>query len=582
MTDAASNDRVHQRLAVTRQLLGRLARSEALARGDVTSAYREVTELACELLGLERASVWLFDPLRTEIECVDLYERSSHRHSSGTVIRARDVPSYFRALTEQRVIAAGDAHTDPRTSEFSEAYLGPLGIGAMLDAPIWAGGSMVGVICHEHVGPARAWSFVEELLAGTVADFVARVFEASQRVRAEEALGVFRERLDALTALRSSEADRLKTEVAREVDSWRSEAVAQKNAEELMSVVEGSPVPLVVTGTEDGVVRWVNRRAAELFETTQSAMPDRSGPSYWLEPADRLTLFDSVAKHGQVDGFVARLTTFSGRPFWALLSARNVRYQGDRCVMIGLADITAQKVAELAVRESEERIRHVFDAAPVSLILSRAKDNLVLLANSVAARLFEVPLELVVGQSTPSYWVDTAERDRIVEELVREGHADTIVTRLRTATGREFWGMLSARRIQYEGDVCFLVGVADVTAQKEAEEALRDQATRDALTGVPNRRKLLEIAEIELSRARRTASRCSTSIISSASTTTTATPSEIRCWPRSLTEAGTSCALRTYWRGWAARSSRYCFRKRTRTARAPWPRDCGSTWRACW
>jgi diguanylate cyclase (GGDEF)-like protein/PAS domain S-box-containing protein len=262
-------------------------------------------------------------------------------------------------------------------------------------------------------------------------------------------------------------------------------------------------VPLVVTGAEDGVVRWVNRRAAELFETKQTSMPGSSGPGYWVDPSDRLGLFDAVEKHGHVDGFVARLTTLSGRPFWALLSARSVRYQGDRCVMIGLADITAQKVAELAIRESEERIRHVFDAAPVALILSRAKDNLVLLANSVAARLFEVPLELVVGQSTPSYWIDTNERDRIALELVREGHADTLVTRLRTATGREFWGMLSARRIQYEGEVCFLVGVADVTAQKEAEEALRDQATRDALTGVPNRRKLVEIAEIEMSRARR-------------------------------------------------------------------------------
>jgi GAF domain-containing protein len=34
-------------------------------------------------------------------------------------------------------------------------YLVPLGVGSMLNAPVRRGDRLVGVVCHEHVGPKR-------------------------------------------------------------------------------------------------------------------------------------------------------------------------------------------------------------------------------------------------------------------------------------------------------------------------------------------------------------------------------------------------------------------------------------------
>src|SRR5436190_19545455 len=113
------------------------------------------------LLRVERGSVWRFDDTGTRLSCVDLFEWSERRHSSGAVLTAEQVPAYFQALAENRCIAADDAATDAATSEFTADYLSPLGIGAMLDAPIWVGGRMVGVVCHEHVGGARRWQLEE-------------------------------------------------------------------------------------------------------------------------------------------------------------------------------------------------------------------------------------------------------------------------------------------------------------------------------------------------------------------------------------------------------------------------------------
>ena len=105
---------------------------------------------------------------------MDLYEREAKRHSSGTTLAAKDFPAYFKALETERVIDAEDAHTDPRTSCFSQPYLKPLAIQSMLDVPIWASMKMVGVVCHEHTGTKRKWFHEEADFAFLMATLIAR------------------------------------------------------------------------------------------------------------------------------------------------------------------------------------------------------------------------------------------------------------------------------------------------------------------------------------------------------------------------------------------------------------------------
>lgn len=355
----ADGERVSERLGLHRQLLSRLAHSDALTGEDIEAGYAQVTELMTTLLRVERGSVWRFDADGTRLECVDLFEWSSRKHSSGAVITAESVPAYFRALAQNRCIAAEDAATDPATSEFTEGYLLPLGIGAMLDAPIWVGGHMVGVVCTEHVGGPRRWQFEEELIAGTMADFVARVIEASDRLRAERTLGQYREHVDELTRV------------------------------------------------------------------------------------------------------------------------------------------------EQALRRSGENLRIVLGAAPVALVLTRLRDQHVVLANERCAALFGVPLEEVVGQRTRDYYVDPAERDQMIELLSQRGQLDSHLVRLKKRSGEEFWAEMAARIVDLDGQRCSLVGIFDVTAQKHLEEQLRELATRDSLTGAANRRHFVELTHAERERSLR-------------------------------------------------------------------------------
>src|SRR5882672_4384942 len=166
---------------------------------DPEESFRRLCEGAASTLDVERVGVWLFNLDHTEMACRCLYIRSRHAfEKEGKVLRARDFPRYFSALEESRVVAASDALRDPRTAEFSDPYLKPQGILSMMDAPIRLHGNLVGVLCHEHIGPPRDWPLEDQECASSFADFAALTLEAAERRQVEDRLREERSFTDAV------------------------------------------------------------------------------------------------------------------------------------------------------------------------------------------------------------------------------------------------------------------------------------------------------------------------------------------------------------------------------------------------
>lgn len=135
--------------------------------------FARACELAADALRVARVGVWLFADGRSALRCVNLFDRDAGGHSAGATIRTDDFPAYFAALPRRKSIPAEVAATDPRTAELTVSYLAPLGIGSLLDAGIFVGGELAGVVCHEHVGPPREWTTEDRDFAGSVADLLA-------------------------------------------------------------------------------------------------------------------------------------------------------------------------------------------------------------------------------------------------------------------------------------------------------------------------------------------------------------------------------------------------------------------------
>jgi len=164
-----------------------LARMGLRVSEELVVALERAVRVSARTLDTERVSVWLLDPAAPLLRCTTLFERTPGRSSSGDVLDLTGCPGYEAALRSRKFVAADDARTDPRTRELADAYLAPNGIVSMLDAPLFRGGEIFGVVCHEHTGTPRIWSERDMDFAGSVADILSALFEQASRLSAEEA-----------------------------------------------------------------------------------------------------------------------------------------------------------------------------------------------------------------------------------------------------------------------------------------------------------------------------------------------------------------------------------------------------------
>jgi diguanylate cyclase (GGDEF)-like protein len=289
---------VERRMRRQQAGLLQLLAEDRITQLPVDEAFRRITEVAGRTLEIERTSVWLFDESRAYIRCHNLYRRSLRQHMAGAALEAAAYPAYFRALETGRALAASDAHRDPRTAELAADYLAPLGIGAMLEAPVRHDGRLAGVVCHEHVGPPRQWLIDEKSYAASIADLVAMALDAGERARLAERLGRSEERYRTFVSLSTEGILRvdisppvsLEAPLAEQIAHIRRHGVvAEANASLAKLLGASSPQPLIGRTLESLVrpdaaekilTEWI--RAGYRFSEYEIDLAGFDGARLWL------------------------------------------------------------------------------------------------------------------------------------------------------------------------------------------------------------------------------------------------------------------------------------------------------------
>jgi diguanylate cyclase (GGDEF)-like protein len=339
-----------------RRKLAQLMRTPALASGEIAGALSALTELAAELLSAARAGVWQLSADGATLECVDLYEQHTRTHTRGTQLIVSGHPGYFAALLDDRVLAAASAREDPRTRELEAAYLAPLGVDAKLDAAVLLRGRVVGLVSIEHQGAPRVWQFWEELLTGTLADFVALVLQAREQLRVEAQLKELRARVDELLETRTNQVVRENADLQRTVDSLQLDAEATRRSEDdLRRLFAASPMPMLLVHKLDGRVLLANEKCASALRCALADLAAMQAAELFVRADDWQDLLDMIGRGGSEDSREVQLKARDGERFYALLSACDLVFNGEATVMLGFTDLTAQKAVEHQLRYLAQR-----------------------------------------------------------------------------------------------------------------------------------------------------------------------------------------------------------------------------------
>jgi twitching motility protein PilJ len=159
-------------------ILAELSRNESLMQGNLEQAARLFVKATAETLGVDRVSVWLYNSDRSQITCLDLYERSLDRHLAGVIQHQADFPKYFEILSQGEPIVVHDVQSDARIVELTESYLTPSNIISLLELPIQITGYQVGIIRCEQVGTQRQWQMEEQTFIYSIASLLALTLES--------------------------------------------------------------------------------------------------------------------------------------------------------------------------------------------------------------------------------------------------------------------------------------------------------------------------------------------------------------------------------------------------------------------
>jgi diguanylate cyclase (GGDEF)-like protein/PAS domain S-box-containing protein len=188
-----------------------------------------------------------------------------------------------------------------------------------------------------------------------------------------------------------------------------------------------------------------------------------------------------------------------------LVSAAWVEIEHQKQMLMSAVDITDVHRTEELLRRSEERFEKIFQSSPDAIVISRLRDGLYLEVNQRWLELFGFTREEAIGHTSfqLGVWVNPAERARFVAEVEQRGAVRDYETRFRKKSGAIIDALLSADVIDIGGEPYLIVPILDITDRKRAEERIQQLATRDALTGLPNRLLLNDRLSLAISHAQR-------------------------------------------------------------------------------
>ena len=143
-----------------------------------------------------------------------------------------------------------------------------------------------------------------------------------------------------------------------------------------------------------------------------------------------------------------------------------------------LRDLTEQKKAAAALAEREAQIRAITEGVPLSIVISAVHEPRVLFVNARARQTLGLDAGQA-GASVLAVWKHPAHRLELARRVEAEAIVDAFETTFIRADGREMPALVSARRVEHQGQPAVLAAITDVSRQREAEAEIAVQ--REAL-----------------------------------------------------------------------------------------------------
>jgi PAS domain S-box-containing protein len=263
----------------------------------------------------------------------------------------------------------------------------------------------------------------------------------------------------------------------------RSENALHESEERYRQVVQNASEAIVVA--QDGKLKFVNRVACEITGYPEEELLSHPFLDF-IHREDRSMVMDRHLRRlrGETlaDRYPFRLVGKDGGASWVEIGAAKIEWEGRTATLNLLTDITERKLAEEALRESEELYRTLVSLSPDAILVADV-NGVLTLTSPKARQMFGLsPDDEVLGRSLLCWIVpeDHGWANANIRRLLTEGPLKATEYTMIKKDGTRFIGEVNAAVIHSpDGSPMRMIAIIrDVTERKRAEEALKESEER--------------------------------------------------------------------------------------------------------
>jgi PAS domain S-box-containing protein len=280
---------------------------------------RQLIRQSAETLDVARVSVWVYSKEKDTLECDALYDLATKTYSHGHTLKGSELPHYFDAIAETRVLAVGNALESVNTQELAREYL-----------------------------PKQD----EQNYAGSLADLIRLAFELRKRQEVETDFMAHQENVEAMIAHRIS--------------------LIENNAKLFRFLVERAPVSILYMNAANEVLE-MNPEAERILGYTRDEAIGRRYESLFVPDAqqqDHMRDFQDVMQGKVIQGHDVTIKRADGSTIDLSVSRRmELDAEGNPVVISIGQDISQKKALEASLikareaAEAADRIKSMFVAS---------------------------------------------------------------------------------------------------------------------------------------------------------------------------------------------------------------------------
>jgi PAS domain S-box-containing protein len=211
--------------------------------------------------------------------------------------------------------------------------------------------------------------------------------------------------------------------------------------------------------------------------TREEVIGHTSSEIGWLDAGERQKMIDTFyANNYTLVNYEIGFTKKTGEKGTALYSGTMTEFNGEKCVLVTVQDITERKKAEEQIKENEEKFRRLYNISHVGISVSRLPKGEVIEINDSYLNMIGYAREEVLGRTSSEVgWLDPGERQKMLDIFFANNNTiEEYEIGFTKKSKQKGTALFSAVLIELNGEKCVLVTVQDITERKKAEEKIKE------------------------------------------------------------------------------------------------------------